>query len=331
MKKVAFQIILLGLLLLCSACSQEIFYPTAKITLLVVDADTGEPIEGAKAGISFNQSGFWEPKRKHVGKTTNSQGKATIRGKTLENISIGARKDGYYHTIKNYNLSNRKNINQQRHKPWNPTVTIHLRKIGNPTPMYARQIYWKSFPKDNVNVGFDLIEADWVSPYGKGKVSDIIFRISKDYKNDNEYLVDLNLTFSNEYDGIYPYPEAQLVFSELVLPAIAPLEGYHNKLDKFKGRNLEDNWIGDVSDRQHYYFRVRSVVKDGKLLKAMYGKIYRDIDFNARCYAGVGCSDDPKIRFIYFLNPDWTRNVEFDYNKNLFQDSDARHVRLIMP
>jgi len=46
--------------------------------------------------------------------------------------------------------------------------------------------------------------------------------------------------------------------------------------------------------------------KDGKVVKALYGKIYGDF-----------------FDMVYYLNPDGTRNIEYDPKRNLFKP--AKH------
>jgi hypothetical protein len=55
----------------------------------------------------------------------------------------------------------------------------------------------------------------------------------------------------------------------------------------------------------NYYFRVRSK-KGGQ---ALYGKIYGF--FRSGTY---GKPTGPHIEFTYYLNPDWTNNVEFAHS-----------------
>ena len=60
------------------------------------------------------------------------------------------------------------------------------------------------------------------------------------------------------------------------------------------------------------FFRVRSEIMDNKLLRAMYGKIQGDVKFyplNA---------NSAKIVFKFFLNPDYSQNLEYDPDQNLF-------------
>jgi hypothetical protein len=66
-----------------------------------------------------------------------------------------------------------------------------------------------------------------------------------------------------------------------------------------------------MDEVNNYIFRVRSEVdENGKLKQAMYGKIRGDLWYTP----GSG----GKIKMHYYLNPDYTRNLEFDPERTLF-------------
>ena len=67
----------------------------------------------------------------------------------------------------------------------------------------------------------------------------------------------------------------------------------------------------DKREDRNFFDRVRTAKEHGQVKKALYGKIHR----NFRYY--VGSKDNITVAFIYYLNPDGTRNLEFDGN-NLF-------------
>jgi hypothetical protein len=64
-------------------------------------------------------------------------------------------------------------------------------------------------------------------------------------------------------------------------------------------------------DVSNYIFRVRSENENGTLKRAMYGKILGDIRFGP-----VG--ENGGFEMHYYLNPDYTQNLEFDPKRNLF-------------
>ena len=64
----------------------------------------------------------------------------------------------------------------------------------------------------------------------------------------------------------------------------------------------------------NYIFRVRSESIGDKPLMAMHGKIYGDIEFDPKGKATAS------ILFDYYLNPDYTNNLEYDPKQNLFKN-----------
>jgi len=293
-------------------------YPFAKVTILAVDYETGEPIEGAEVGVVFRQGG-WDPKYEMCSGLSDKDGKFTARGKGAIVIHYGADYDGYYSGGGEYTFDATGGPLKFRHTPWNPTLTVRLRKWGKDVPMYALRVSGIEIPKLNEPIGFDLMEADWVAPYGNGKVSDFIFTVTKDYTDRDKYSGTLELTFSNKYDGIYAHPIDKNYHSGPPLPFFAPEEGYQDRLmkhiEKLPGKKQSFNY----DRKQHFFFRVRSTEKDGKLESAMYGKLYGDIYFNAHTIVKKYKDTLPMISFNYYLNPDGTRNTEFDPGENLIK------------
>ncbi|HDR16977.1 MAG TPA: hypothetical protein ENN79_16115, partial [Desulfobacteraceae bacterium] len=132
-------------------------YPFAKVTVRVVDYETGEPIEGAKAYVRFRQGG-WDPKYEMCSGLSDKDGKFTARGKGAIVIHYGARYDGYYSGGGEYTFDATGGPLKIRHTPWNPTLTARLRKWGKDVPMYAARISWIEIPRLNEPIGFDLME-----------------------------------------------------------------------------------------------------------------------------------------------------------------------------
>jgi len=305
---------LLVVILFQAGCSSALDYPEAQITIKVVDED-GKPIEGAKAGITFEV-----PKGTSQGindvtieEITNTTGVLTAKHRTFDKIGYGATKYGYYESLGEFKFEKIKN---GRWQPWNPEFMLVLRKKENPVPMYARNTQMTPIilPAANKSIGFDLMEYDWVTPYGKGKQADIIFKMTGSFINKDEFSNKLEVNFSNKFDGIQLVKEDRRYGSMLKLPRLAPETGYNGNLirsiSRMPGKPLKE----DTEENNNYIFRVRSEEKDGKLIRAMYGKIQGDIEF------GVKNANQAVIVFKYYLNPDYTRNLEFDPKQNLFNN-----------
>ena len=290
----------------CPAFCLEL--PEACVTVQVVGED-GNPIQDAEAVVVFSGAAEKDPKAHDefgVKGLTDANGKFTAIAKARAWFDYIATKQGYYRT-QNAETYMFKDIEENRLVPWNPTLQLVLKKIGNPVPMYARE-RTVQMPVEDQKVGFDLQICDWVAPYGKGVNNDFMFCFEK-RPTPNGNVVKYTLSFSNKNDGIQPVEAKLGLGSKLELPRFAPDNGY---LGEWIIREGDENIIRNTSPTQNrsYFFRVRSAVVDENI-KALYGKIRGDF----------GCGGYrrglPKITFTYYLNPDGTRNMEFDTEKNL--------------
>lgn len=194
-------------------------------------------------------------------------------------------------------------------EPWNAEITVVLRKIENPVPMYARNTANSpiEIPVAGKDVGFDLILFDWLAPYGKGQVADFYCNlIIREGVGPLDFGYNLNITFPREFDGIQSFDEDLMNGSEFKLPRFAPENGYMKSVNVFIDSRPVGASTWSSKKNRSYIFRVRSEVEDGKLVRALYGKIIGDIDF------GKKKKNTTFLEFKYYLNPDYTRNLEFD-------------------
>ena len=95
----------------------------------------------------------------------------------------------------------------------------------------------------------------------------------------------------------------------------APTSGYERQIvlsvDRTKQSVIKKEVIGDS---EYLIFRVRTVLDEkGNVVNAKYGKIYGEIGYGEVDNGSGG------IVFIYFFNPDGTRNLEFNPKQNLFK------------
>ncbi|MDX1764111.1 MAG: hypothetical protein R3231_07310 [bacterium] len=232
-------------------------------------------------------------------------------------VGFHATKEGYYRSYHDYKFKEKK---LGRWQPWNPTIEVVLRKVENPVPMYARNTRWSGMeiPVVGEPVGFDLTAYDWVAPYGKGGHADFIFKLEKRFVSRKDFDSKLTLTFSNPLDGIQVYKDDRKLGSDFKLPRFAPETGYLNEYTRSKKRVPGSYFEEDFEEDNNYFFRIRSEEKDGKLVRAMYGKIQGEIVFEP-----MG-RDTAGIHFKYYHNPDYTRNMEYDPKQNLFKDLPSR-------
>jgi len=180
-----------------------------------------------------------------------------------------------------------------------------------------------TLPQFGVPVGFDLQMADWVNPHGRGKVADFVFTCTRTVRTEDDFDSELRITFSNPSDGLQAINASHRIGSVLALPREAPENDYlpewrHNVLLRPGG-----SYEVPAEDR-NYFFRVRSTTVDGRLLKAWYGKIHGEIQWFP------SGSDSGNLQFTYYLNPDSTRNMEFDPRENRFENLDVTE-RIVRP
>ena len=287
----------------------------AKATIVVLD-ESNNPVEGAYTGITFEKNTSQGTKVTTEDGSTDSIGKFTATGSCNGHIAYGAKKAGYYDSYYTYDFKGKNTFGWE---PWNPELKVILRKIENPVPMYARHAKIE-LPVSEKDVGFDLVEYDWVIPYGKGKYSDFIFNLKRDFTAWNEQNTELMIKLSNEYDGIILHEVNRRVGSVFKLDRYAPDINLKNEL-KLVINAHNGVWKTNVKNTDNYYFRIRSQKKDGKFYQSMYGKILGHLDFSP-----VN-SKTAIIVFKYYVNPDYTRNLEFDPKRNLFDNiSDLERV-----
>jgi len=286
-------------------------YPEGKLTLRVIDEE-GQPVAGATAGITFELPGgsFLPMKKIPFRGVTDAEGKFSASASATADVVFGASKEGFYTTYGDpYRFKSRE---LGRWEPWDPTIELVLKRIVNPVPMYARRVVIE-LPVENTPAGFDLMEADWVAPHGRGKCADFVFLLRRQIKNQNDYWVNVTLSFSNPDDGIQRVERSAGGRSDLRLPRLAPENGYLNQWSIEHGCIPGKGFFSEPSANWDFVFRVRSIATDGSLNKALYGKIRGELEMGGYLAKRVG------LIFTYYLNPDGTRNLEFDPKRNLFK------------
>ncbi|ALC17508.1 hypothetical protein DSOUD_2770 [Desulfuromonas soudanensis] len=281
----------------------------SKATIVVLD-ERNDPIDGAYTGITFETNTGQGTKVSTGDGSTNLEGKFTATGSCNGHISYGAKKEGYYDSYYVYDFKEKNSFGWE---PWNPELKVVLRKIENPVPMYARRAKIE-IPVAGKEIGFDLVKYDWVIPYGKGTIGDFTVYLDMDDKGGNDYEYKFKIYFPEKYDGFYTYDEEIEKGSSFKLPRIADMDGYYDKEINILMVGLKRGSKLSWKNNRHYIFRVRSEEKHGKFTRGMYGKIFSDIKLlTARKKGGI-----PSLSFTYYLNPDFTRNLEFDPKRNLF-------------
>ncbi|MDR1816984.1 MAG: hypothetical protein LBR07_02155 [Puniceicoccales bacterium] len=298
--------------------------PKACITVILKD-DLGNIIPKQKVGMytfSHNIPGpeFGRNINAKFTAITNKDGVATLHGEGIRRrfFCYMARDERYYLTDPVPVVF--KEAKAGRWEPWNPTVTVVVCPILNPIPMYHKRVDVK-IPKMNNQHGFDLLVGDWVEPIGKGKTTDIFFKISevvpltkkKDARGHWHVTYDfrLEVAFPNKGDGIQTWLEKNSDSSwQLTMPRFAPTENYNDKLEVRDFLDEQGNRFSiQRAENLNYFIRVRTVLdKNGKVKSALYGKIPSGIDFQPH----------KNLRFRYYLNPTPNdTNMEYDQKRNL--------------
>jgi hypothetical protein len=301
---------------LLTGCPWASNVPEAMITLRVVD-ESANVIETANIRVGFEEPGNGENSaRQEVKGISDSNGLFSAKGKTVQEIGYHVTKAGYYESYGQYKFMAKEN---GRWQPWNQEKVVILRKVENPVPMYAVDLQLTKvleFPAVGVGIGFDLVERDWVVPYGKGMTSDFILKADRDFSRSNQYDGVLTISFPNKYDGMIQFKDDRKLGSYFKLPRHAPDNGYQPtlkaKVKSVPGQPIEITFAED----NNYFFRIRSEEKNGKMYRAMYGKIHGDFRFDL-----VG-TKTALLTFKYYLNPDYSKNMEFDPRNNLFKNLD---------
>lgn len=300
----------LGLLLTGLASCQEI--RTVKTT---VTEEDGTPIEGIDVTVNFLAYGTDKTIRNKG--VTNKKGVCQVSGSTSGRIHVRMEKEGYYQT-KSGRLS--------RHKDHD--MTFVLRKIKNPIPLYAKKFRGKA-PGIGRRYGFDFEEGDWVEPQGKGKRTDLYFRVDLTKDTKGKRAGKLSITFPNEEEGVAIIAETNgyLILSKLVMPHYASENNYQNKIER-----TESGYQNERKPRNTAYF-LRTRAKQGKPGDTIfnYAKFQNGINFSMgggmfleEPYRSRYPDEYGAIEFTYYFNSTPNdRNLEFDTNRNLFRNLDS--------
>lgn len=299
--------ICLGMLLGVAAAAQQMGWPLAKLAVHVV-GEHGEPIPGADATITFREK-LSDQNAWAVGKT-DSEGYFTAEGYSDKRLFGFVRKAGYYESGTGWVIF--KDSILGKWQPWGSVAEVVLRPIGKPVALYAKT-GWIEIPGTEQTYGYDLEKSDWVAPHGSGLHADLIFTLQRRYENRDDFEVKVKLSFSQRLDGIQ---ETQLPTSgrksAFKWERQAPEEGYQPVLETRFGHDLKAGFTHSASEEQAYFFRVRTVEENGRMVSALYGKIKGGLEL------APSNSKTCKVHLTYYLNPTpLDRNLEWDPTHNL--------------
>lgn len=282
--------------------------PEAKLTIRAVDEE-GLPLQDMPVHVWLSESAIRDGDTAEDG-TFVAQGPCSIK-----DVPISIFRNGYYGSRVAYSYPNYRSVTNDKWQPWNPTVTVVVRRVVNPIPMYMKRVE-VLVPIENEPFSFDLEAGDLVKPYGSGRMSDLTFLVTRRVTSPDDYEGTLTLSFSSTIDGIQE-AQGMILESEFDFPRFAPRKGYQSKYTYSHGKDPKRGYYGNRIDdpKKYYLFRVRCVQNgDGMLEESLYGTIRGQIELS-----GIASSNSVRVLFLYSLNPRPNdRNLEFDPNINLF-------------
>ena len=324
----------------------------AKISVVVQDEGSLKPMAGVSVKGVFSVNNGWMAWKGGVEPNidtglTDVNGMCRLRGRTnCGRVGCWVKEppSGYYVPclgVGQHFLS--KNILGI----WQPdslVVTIRLQRVEHPIPLFVKNAFLSGgrgvFPVGADAIRYDLMEGDWLPPVGKGKVADVefirhptkrLYEVEKQMLNrdtnkleNRKYVADrdvMTVRFPGDGNGLtelHPSPGQRLKIR------IAPETGYAPTYECWKQTDYHDKGPFVARDnttsydkRKCFCFRIRTQRDEkGRVVKAFYGKIYRDISFDQNFT--LSPSQVASVGFFYYLNPkSLDRNLEWDRKTNL--------------
>lgn len=327
-----YSVLMMSVVLLCSCLRALAFAGDASMTIVVRD-DLGQAVPDATvvAGWMIVGSGG---KRDLSSVRSDASGVAQLRIGGLPDILVS--KDGYYDNGLSFMIDTPPLFTHPVFAMNHPSVEVVLQRRVRPVPMFVRKIEAR-IPKYGEAIGYDLAAGDWVYPHGKGEFSDMIITMSFAYRGVRNYDYRCRLSFGNGGDGILLHPARfRFRLQKLRMPREAPETGFDSELEWNVLVGDGPPVFADTSKPQgygpkrelendNYIFRVRTKrdVTSGNE-SAMYGKIHGRISPGIRPYYAKNPEDCyGVISFLYYLNPDGTRSLEWDTVNNLAGPQDV--------
>jgi len=282
--------------------------PHARLTVKVLD-EQGAPIRGALVTLTFmdpvTRNGIPMKGR------TNAEGIFSGEGQTDGVIGGMVNKEGFYRggfPFKGFSA-----LKNGRWEPWNATYTTILRPITKPVAFYAKRVQVE-IPVLDQACGYDLGKGDWVAPHGKGAKADFAFTAHRDFKSRNDFDIRVEMAFPNRGDGLFKAklpPIGQ--YSSFKWDRAAPQDGYAQNTE-LRNAATAVAVVHSFERTDAFFFRVRTVKENGRIIAANYGKISGGLRLD-----GMN-SNTCTILFTYYLNPTpLDRNMEWDPKQNLIK------------
>ena len=280
----------------------------AKECLRVVDQD-GVPVSDAKIWGGL-QTGDGYNDYIPIRGATDTNGEFVVQGKCTNRISCRITRDEYYASefvLPNY--AYRHTFRDGKWHPYGSQHTVVLKKIINPKPMIFRDGRTSfKVPVYKEWIGFDCEKFDFVSPHGKGLAEDMLFRFVLDNPTADEYHMTMEVSFTNNpYAGAYELDRTKMSEFESVYHAdtnVVYRQSFAYRFDQSPVKTPE--YTTQLKSDKYLVFRTRTKVDaEGRLVSALYGKIYGDWNF-------VGPGGMCMAQFVFNTNPNDT-NLEDEH------------------
>jgi hypothetical protein len=249
---------------------------------------------------------FFERENNVVKGVSDKNGLFTAEKESTWRCEWVVQKDGYYDTTGLHSwtqgLSN-DSVKNGRWQPWNPTVEVVLKEKRNPITLRRNMRFMRDIilPVKNQPVGFDFLLDDWIAPFGKGKIADLIFTYSFHFpeNSEDEYVSRLVIETATMDDGLVLLEKNK--WSGFPSVYEAPHEGYEPKITLIT-RRLNKNTLEKVelTEDQYLVFRSRTVKNlQGHVIQSNFGKIYGRLIYGGSAKNKEG----GEIRLNYYFNP----------------------------
>ncbi len=300
--------------------------PTIKVTIRVVD-EQNNPIP--KADV---RTGYYQLSGGHrvIEGESGANGVFIFSGNPAEHsIQALVSKNGYYQSEKRFSIAESVDgyaVNTDTE------VKFVLREMRDPVPMYAGRIKIPFPDPKGGRFGFDLLKRDWVAPYGSGSQVDIWITLNFEYRDRNDFEINVTWDFEGEGNGIQSF-EPSIPYSMYKSPYQAPAVGYESNIswtwyrrpDPQSGQGFGKSTILSHRDfefssalaypQNFYLIRIRSTKNDdGEVEGGHFGKIYST---GSLALAVEGNENAEIFTGVIYLNPiKDDHNIECDLEWN---------------
>lgn len=320
------------------------FLQAENVEVTVLD-EQSKPVKGATVDVwyaGFQGDGSGDKKSSGA---SDRNGKYIGKGEAAMHIEVHVSKQGWY-TSKSKMFPKGKDHN----------VTLLLRKIEKPIPLYVRKVRLE-FPTFDKWLGFDFEAGDWVAPHGKGKSRDIVFKFQREYMGSDysekelaelihrvkeakekrgekwdaeefklrtaNWKSEFQMAFQSKLEGIVEEEDGYLIYSKMKMPHKAPEGGYKNDeviINKKSYRTKEDEREGLDKLRKYIKSGMPEPKSTGFFIRTRVMEVEGEIIKASYVKLPQAIKVEAKgvIEFMYYFNPAPNdRNLEFNPKANL--------------